>query len=61
VGLVNTELEIVLVVHLVDPAFTALPALGWPSGFFEGTYGAFRDNPLERPAQGEAEERDPLP
>ncbi len=29
---------------------------GWPVRFFEDTYGSFADDPLHRPAQGEAQE-----
>lgn len=34
--------------------------LGWPPGFFEETYGALADDPLTRPEQGEAQEREAL-
>jgi hypothetical protein len=37
-----------------------VPARGWPPGFFEQTFGAFADEPLERPEQGEYEVRDEL-
>lgn len=33
---------------------------GWPIGFFEATYGAFRDTPIERGEQGQYEERDEI-
>ena len=32
--------------------------LGWPAEFFEDTYGSFRDDPLERGAQGGFEIRE---
>ena len=32
----------------------------WPEGFFENTVGAWEGEPLERPEQGEFEERDEL-
>jgi len=32
-------------------------AKGWPPGFFEQTYGSTKDDPLERPPQGEFELR----
>lgn len=35
-------------------------APGWPPGFIEHTYGSLSDDPLERPPQGEFEERDHL-
>jgi hypothetical protein len=36
-------------------------APGWPPGFFERTYGSLANDPIERPSQGEFEERDPIP
>ena len=33
---------------------------GWPQGYFEEVVGGWRGEPLERPPQGELEERDPL-
>ncbi len=33
---------------------------GWPSGFFEQTYGSFHDQPLVREPQGDYETRDRL-
>ena len=35
-------------------------ANGWPIGFFERTYGCFRDNPIEREYEGDFEVRDEL-
>ncbi len=35
-------------------------APGWPPGFFERTYGSLTDDPIERPPQGEFEERDEI-
>ncbi len=40
---------------------TAAPheqAQSWPPGFFEQTYGIFRDDPLQRLPQGDYETRD---
>jgi len=57
------DLEVVLVVQPAAP-LSAQPTpeeLGWPPGFFEQTYGSFRDTPLERPEQGEYEVREPFP
>ena len=34
--------------------------LGWPPGFFERTFGCWRDEPLVREPQGEYETRDEL-
>ncbi|MBN1138590.1 MAG: hypothetical protein JXM73_18525 [Anaerolineae bacterium] len=55
-SLVNTDLEVVVV---MQPA-SVTDDLGWPVGFFERTYGAFADDPLERPDQGIFEVREPL-
>lgn len=35
-------------------------SLGWPPGYFEQTYGILRDDPVERPPQGEFEVREVL-
>lgn len=35
-------------------------ASGWPPGFIERTYGILADDPIERPSQGDFEERDPI-
>jgi hypothetical protein len=35
-------------------------AVSWPPGYFEQTYGSFRDAPLERGEQGEFETREEL-
>lgn len=32
--------------------------LGWPPGFFEKTFGCLKDDPIERPPQGEYEVRE---
>ena len=57
VKVTNTELEVVLIVQPVEPAGEKV---GWPPGFFEQTYGSFRDQPLVREPQGEYEVRDEL-
>jgi len=36
-------------------------APGWPPGFIERTYGSLADDPIERPPQGQFEERDIIP
>ena len=51
----NTELEVVLIVQPVVPTGQER---GWPPGFFEQTYGSFRDQPLVREPQGEYEVRE---
>lgn len=35
-------------------------APGWPPGFIERTYGSLADDPIERPPQGDFEERDAI-
>ena len=56
-NLTNTELEVVLI---VQPVASVAESLGWPQGFFEQTYGSFRDQPLVRESQGEYEVREDL-
>ena len=42
-------------------AISASPEqLGWPPNYFAETFGALRNDPLERPEQGEFEIREPL-
>ncbi len=44
-----------------EPAKIKTPEeLGWPPGYFEETYGSFRDEPLERGPQGEYPVRNKL-
>lgn len=57
----DVDVEVVVVVqqmngHLV----TETDALGWPLGFFEETFGSLKDDPLERPPQGDFEIREEL-
>lgn len=61
VGMSDVDLEVIAVVqqmngHLV----TETDSLGWPLGFFEETYGSLKDDPLERPPQGDFEVREEL-
>jgi hypothetical protein len=62
VGLSETDVDVVVVFQGVSPrpAATGPEALGWPPGYFEQTYGSFRDNPLVRGEQGEYEVREEL-
>jgi hypothetical protein len=70
VGMLNTDLEVLVVVQAVTPAPLPSPSaasskptpeeLGWPPGFFEQTEGALADDPIERPSQGEYEVREEL-
>jgi hypothetical protein len=54
----NRQVEVVLVLQTVND--TARDANGWPIGFFERTYGALADDPLERPEQLPLEVRDEI-
>jgi hypothetical protein len=47
----DTDLEVVLIVQPTKSAQT--DEHGWPPGFFEQTFGSFRDAPLVREPQGE--------
>jgi hypothetical protein len=62
IGMSNTEVEVVLVIQPIQQATEqrTTESFGWPAGFFEETYGAFLDTPLERPDQGELEVRESL-
>jgi hypothetical protein len=51
------EVEIVLVVETTPEG---VDENGWPDGFFERTYGALADDPIERPPQPPLETRDIL-
>ena len=50
------EVEVVLVMQDAEPQ--AVDANGWPTGFFNRTYGALADDPIERPPQLPLEERE---
>jgi hypothetical protein len=49
----NADLEVLVVVQRKEKR-------GWPPGYFERTAGSLADDPIERPSQGEYEERDAL-
>jgi hypothetical protein len=57
-GLSAREVEVVLVMQEAEPQ--VVDANGWPTGFFDRTYGALADDPIERPPQLPLEERDPI-
>jgi hypothetical protein len=54
-GLPEAEVDVLVI---VQPA--SRQATGWPAGFFEETYGAFADDPLERPPQGQLDAKEIL-
>ncbi|MBE2270993.1 MAG: hypothetical protein IAE80_22340 [Anaerolinea sp.] len=51
--LADADLEVLVVVQRKEKR-------AWPEGYFERTAGSLADNPLERPPQGDYEERDIL-
>jgi hypothetical protein len=57
-GLSAQEIDVVLV--LASPEIQTVDANGWPIGFFERTYGALADDPMERPPQLPLDDRDPI-
>ena len=58
-ALYETDVE-VMVVFQPLPIVSSPENLGWPSGFFERTFGALRDDPMERLPQGNYEQREAL-
>ena len=54
-GLPESDVEVVVIVQPVPDSVQ-----NWPDGFFEQTYGAFAEQPLERGQQGEFEAREAL-
>jgi hypothetical protein len=48
-GLANRKLEVLIVMQPLDEH--EVDELGWPIGFFDRTYGALADSPIERPAE----------
>jgi hypothetical protein len=57
-GFSPREVEVVVVLNPVEGEL--VDELGWPLGFFDRTYGALADDPIERPPQLPLEERDPI-
>ncbi|MBV8708457.1 MAG: hypothetical protein JO182_03880 [Acidobacteriaceae bacterium] len=55
IGLPEADVEVVVVIQPVPPRVEA-----WPSNFFDETYGAFADSPIERGSQGKFSEREVL-
>ncbi len=62
VGMTDVDLEVMVIVQptvKMDSAKTP-EELGWSTGFFEKTFGAWQGEPLVREPQGEYEQRDEL-
>jgi len=57
-GLSAGAVEVVVVVQTRQAE--SIDAKGWPLGFFERTYGALADDPIERSPQPPLEDRDTL-
>jgi len=60
VMLKNMGLELLIVFQPIIPTKPDPVDLGWPVGYFEQICGSFKDDPLERPPQGEFEVREIL-
>lgn len=58
-GVTNRRLEVLIVVQPLEEE-EEVDELGWPVGFFERTYGALADDPLERPAELPPDVRDAI-
>ncbi|MBL8161157.1 MAG: hypothetical protein JNJ61_04170 [Anaerolineae bacterium] len=56
-GLANRDLEVVIV---MQPLEEAVDEYGWPLGFFDRTYGALADDPIERPPELAPDVRDEI-
>ena len=55
-GLPDAEVDVVVVVEAAGPDITA-PSDKWPEGYFAQHFGSLRDAGLERPPQGQLQER----
>lgn len=62
VGLKDVDVRVTVALEETPKNDSTKPPveLGWPPGFFEATYGCLRDDPIERPPQGEYEIREEL-
>lgn len=54
------DVEGVLTLQPLPAAGVTPEERGWPTGFFERTFGSLRDDPLERLPQGEYEQREAI-
>lgn len=57
-GMANRKLEVLIVMHPVDEP--EVDAMGWPIGFFDRTYGALADDPIQRPENWPLDVRDDI-
>ena len=56
--MINRKLDILIVMHPVEE--TEVDEFGWPIGFFDRTYGALADDPIERPTEWPPDVRDEI-
>jgi hypothetical protein len=57
-GMTNRKLEVLIVMQPVEEP--EVDELGWPIGFFDRTYGALADDPIERPGDFPLDVRDDI-
>ena len=57
IGVHDSDLEVTVTVQPVD---STPQGKGWPPGFFEETFGSFKDDPLVIDSEGVLEEEDEL-
>jgi hypothetical protein len=57
-GMTNRKLEVLIVMQPVEEP--EADELGWPIGFFDRTYGALADDPIERPVDFPLDVRDEI-
>lgn len=57
VGMHDSEVEVTVQVQPVD---STLQGKGWPPGFFEETFGSFKDDPLVIDSEGVLKEENEL-
>jgi hypothetical protein len=52
VGIADTDLEITVTVQPITAETETKQGKGWPPGFFEETFGSFKDDPLVIDSEG---------
>jgi hypothetical protein len=60
IGIVNADLEVILVVQPLGEPATGAPAPGWTPDFFKDIVGGWQGEPLVREPQGTYEVRNVL-
>jgi len=60
IGIPDAEVDVLIVIETMRPGDSlSAPVAEWPEGYFE-LFGSLRDANLERPPQGELQDRLPL-